>query len=73
MLFVYMNFIWSIKVTLGFYTVLLLFNYFMIHKITPTADFQLRVKCLDTQLNESTNQNSIKVPKVEKQRNMKRY
>ena len=36
----------------------------MIHKITPSVDFDYWMKRLDTQLNESTNQNSIKNPKV---------
>ena len=36
-------------------------------KITPSVDYNFELKRLDTQLNESTNQNSIKVPKVVKQ------
>ena len=35
-----------------------------LHKITPSVDYNSWLKCLDTQLNESTNQNSLKVPKV---------
>ena len=38
----------------------------MIHKITPSVDY--RLKSLFTQLNEQTNQNSIKVTKVVKPR-----
>ena len=37
---------------------------FMIHKITPSVDYNWWFKRLDTQLNESTNQNIIKVFKV---------
>ena len=36
----------------------------MIHKITPSLDYNLWFKCLDTQLNNPTNKNSVKVPKV---------
>jgi len=43
----------------------------MIHKIAPSVDYNWWLKCLDTQLNESTNQNGIKVPKVVKQTNRK--
>ena len=38
----------------------------IIHKITPSIDYNLWFKRLDTQLNEPTNQNWIKVPKVVK-------
>ena len=38
----------------------------MIHKITSYVDYNYWLKPLDTQLNESTNYNSIKVPKVVK-------
>ena len=37
-----------------------------IHKIFPSVDYNWWLKPLDTQLNEATNQNSIKVPKVVK-------
>ena len=43
----------------------------MIHKITPTVYYNNRLKCLDTQLIESTNKNSIKVHKVGKPTNKK--
>ena len=36
----------------------------MIHKITISVDYNQYLKRLDTQLNEPTNQNLIKVPKV---------
>ena len=36
----------------------------MTHKITPSVDYNLWLKRLDTQLNEPTNKDSIKVPKV---------
>ena len=39
----------------------------MIHKITPYVDYNLWLKRLDTQLNESADQNSLKVLKVAKQ------
>ena len=38
----------------------------IIHKITPSIDYIKRLKSLDTQLIEPTNQNSIKVLKVVK-------
>ena len=38
-------------------------NMFM-NTITPSADCNKLLKLLDTQLNEPTNQNSIKTPKV---------
>ena len=44
----------------------------MIDKITPYVDYN-KLKRLDTKLNESTNQNSLKVPKVLSQRISKRY
>ena len=36
----------------------------MMHKITPSVYLNQWLKPLDTQPNEKTNQNSIKVPKV---------
>ena len=36
----------------------------MIHKITTSLGYNKLLKCLSTQLNEPSNQNSIKVPKV---------
>ena len=41
----------------------------MIHKSTPFVDYNWWLKCLDTQLNEPTNQNAIKAPKVVKPTN----
>ena len=38
----------------------------MIHKFTPYVDYNQWLKRLDTQLNEQTNTNIIKVPKVYK-------
>ena len=38
----------------------------MIHNITPSVHFYQWLKRLDTQFNEPTNQNSIKVPKFDK-------
>ena len=35
----------------------------MIHKNTPSLDYNQLLKNIDTQLNEPTNQNSKKVPK----------
>ena len=43
----------------------------MIHKIILSVDYNYRLKRLDTQLNELTNQNLLKVPKVVKQTNKK--
>ena len=45
----------------------------MIHKnkIPSFVDYNYWLKHLDTQLNESTNQNSLKVPKVVKPTNKK--
>ena len=43
----------------------------MIHKITPSVDYNKWLKRLDAQLNEPTNQISIIVPKVAKQTNKK--
>ena len=45
----------------------------MIHKIPSSVDYNYSLKRLDTQLNESTNQNSLKVPKVVKQTNKKTF
>ena len=36
----------------------------MIHKINPCVDYNYLLKRLNTELNEPTNQNSIKIPKV---------
>ena len=41
------------------------------HKITPSADKNKLLKHLNTQLNESTNQNLVKVPKDVKPANKK--
>ena len=38
----------------------------MIHKTTPSVDYNQWLKRLDNQLNEPTKQKSIKVPKVVK-------
>ena len=43
----------------------------MIYKITPTVDYNLWLKCFDSQLNKQTKQNSIKFPKVVKPTNKK--
>ena len=43
----------------------------MIHKIKPSKDYNWWLKRLDAQLNESTNQNSMKVTKVAKPTNKK--
>ena len=43
----------------------------MIHKITPFVDYNYWLKHFNTQLNESTNQYSLKVPKVVKPINKK--
>ena len=43
----------------------------MIHKITPSIGYDKWFKRFGTQLNESTNQNSIKVSKVVKPKNKK--
>ena len=40
----------------------------MIHKFTPSVNYNKWLKRLDTQLNETTNQNSINLPKVGNQR-----
>ena len=45
----------------------------IIHKITPFVDYNEWLKRLDTQLNEQTNQNLIKVPKIVEPTNKKRY
>ena len=45
----------------------------MIHKITPSVDYNYLLKRLETQLNHPTNENSVKAPKVIKQRIRKRY
>ena len=43
----------------------------MIHIITPSVDYNLWLKRLDNKLNEPTNQNLLKVPKVVKPKNNK--
>ena len=43
----------------------------MLHKIKTSVDCNYWVKQLNTQLNEPTNQNSIKVPKVVRLTNKK--
>ena len=43
----------------------------IIHEITPSVDYSSRLKSLNTQLNEPTNQNSLKVLKVVKLANNK--
>ena len=43
----------------------------MIHKIAPSVDKNYWLKILDTHLNETTNQDSIKVLKVVKLTNKK--
>ena len=45
----------------------------MIHKITSSVDYNYWLKRLCTQLNDPTNQNLIKVPKVVKSTNKKGY
>ena len=45
----------------------------MIHETIPSVDYNQRLKSLDNQLNDPTNQNSIKVPNVVKPKNKKRY
>ncbi len=41
----------------------------MINKIIPSVDYNLELKRLGAQLNEPTNKNSMKVPKVVNQSN----
>ena len=43
----------------------------MIHKILSPVDYNYWLERLETQLNESTNQNSLKVPRVVKPTNKK--
>ncbi len=43
----------------------------MKHKITPSVDYKLWLKCMDTLLNEPSHQNSVDVPKVVKPTNKK--
>ena len=43
----------------------------LIHKITPSVDYNSWLKRLDPQLTKPTNQNSIKVPKVVEPSNKK--
>ena len=45
----------------------------MIHKTTPSLDYNLWLKRSETQLNELTNKNSIKVSKVTGPTNKNRY
>ena len=45
----------------------------MIHKPNPSVDGNQWLNRLDTQLNEQTNQNSIKVPKIIKTINEKKF
>ena len=45
----------------------------IIHKFISSVDYNKRLKLLDNQLNEPTNQKSITVPKVVKPTNNKRY
>ena len=40
-------------------------------QIIPSVDYKLWLKHLDTQFNDSTNQNSLKVPKVVEATNKK--
>ena len=43
----------------------------LIHKITPSIDYNYWLECLDTQLNKPASQNSIKASKVFKPTNKK--
>ena len=43
------------------------------HKTTPSVDCNYWLKRLDIQLNQSTNKNSIKVPRVVEPKIRKRY
>ena len=45
----------------------------MTHKIAPAVDINQWLKRSNTQLNKPTNQNSVKVPKVVRPTNKKRY
>ena len=45
----------------------------MIHKNNPSVDYNYWLKSLDTELNELTKQNSIKVPQVDKPTNKKTW
>ena len=45
----------------------------MIHKIAPPVDLNQWLKRLNNYLDESTNQNSLKSPKIVKPTNKKRY
>ena len=42
----------------------------MTDKITPTVDYNQWMKTFDTQINEPTNQNYIKVPKANKKKTL---
>ena len=43
----------------------------MTHKVTPSVDENKWLKRLNTKLNKTTNQNSVKVPKVVMPKNKK--
>ncbi len=45
----------------------------MIHIINSSVDYNWWLKRLDTKLNERTNQNTVKVPKLLSKRIRKRY
>ena len=47
-------------------------NAMMIYRINPSVEYNDWLKSLDTQINESTNQNSLKVPKVVNPTNTKK-
>ena len=44
----------------------------MIHKITPSGDYNYWLKRFDIELDKSTNQNTLKVPKIVISTNKKR-
>ena len=50
---------------------ILMYNAIDYIQITPSLDYNLWLKCLDTQLYEQTNQNIIKFPKVVEPMNKK--
>ena len=45
----------------------------LIHKINPFVDYNSWLKCLNTQFNESNNQNQLKSPNVIKPTNKKMF
>ena len=45
----------------------------IIHKFTPIVDYNLLMKCMDTQVNEQINQNSIKPNIIVKPTNNQHY